>query len=138
MRTTARRLVHGAAVSIIGALAAIVVAASPAEAICKGKGGGEWFGYMYNGHMVAEERHVRGTCDGDNVYNGQLADPYNDGYAARARYRDTNFEQVVVYATSSSWTNYRFYDQTGNSYAKMQIYSSPASRPSWWTPTWGF
>ena len=131
-KTTARRVMAATAASAVGLLAVPVVAASPAAAFCYAQGDGRSMNYQYNGHIVARERAISGTCDGDEIYNGQLADPYNDGYAARARFKDGSYNGIAGYATTSAWNSYRFYDQTGDSTAYFQVYSSPASRPSYW------
>jgi hypothetical protein len=131
-RTAVKRVLAATAASAVGILGALVVAASPAEAICQGVGHGVTMTNYYNGHLVAQERWVTGTCDNDDVYVGELRDPYNDGYAARARFKDGSYNGIVAYS-SGDWNRFTVYDQTGDSYAHMQIYSSPASRPGdWW------
>lgn len=126
------------AASAVGFVATFAIAAAPAEAVCYGRGDGATLTRTYNGHVVAVERQASGTCDGDNIYNGQLRDPYTDGYSARARYNDQGYNAIVAYASSNTWVDYRFYDQDGNSFAEIQIYSSPASRPSYYINTWGY
>ena len=138
MRTNVKRAAAGLAASAIGVLAAFVVTASPAEAICRGVGDGATLTRTYNGHVVAEERQVTGTCDSDNIYNGQLRDPYTDGYAAQARYVDGSFDEVMAIARTTSWVTYQFRDRNGNSYTLLEIYSSPASRPATLSGSWGY
>ena len=88
MRTTVKRAATGAIAAVVGSLAAIVVAAAPAEAYCAGYGNGQTLSVYYGGHVVAQERQVVGTCDRDGIYNGQLRDTREDGYAAKVWYLD--------------------------------------------------
>jgi hypothetical protein len=139
-RTAFKRVIATTAAAAVGVLSVFVVASAPAEATCGRGGVGITITRNYNGHAVAQERNIAGTCDGDGIYNGQLRDPYNDGYAARAWYEDLPYEGIVVYS-SGTWKNYRFYEQNnngGSSAAILQIYSSPMSRPNFWWGTYDF
>jgi hypothetical protein len=138
MRTTAKRVATGAIAAVVGSLAAVVVAAAPAEAYCAGQGNGQTLSVYYGGHLVAQERQVVGTCDGDGVYNGELRDTRDDGYAARAWYVDGSFQGIVKYAYTSDWVNYTFYDQNGNSSAGIQVWSRPETKPEIPASTWGY
>jgi hypothetical protein len=130
----------GAVASVFGALAALVVAASPAEAICRDQGDGVSITFNYNGHAVAEERQIAGTCNGDRVYEGQIRDRYADGYSAKVRYQDEEFEAVLA-SSSGDWKNYSFTDKSTDgsaSYAGVQIYSNPEIRPIFWWVNKGY
>lgn len=126
----------GAGASVAGVLAALVVTASPAEAMCI-NGQSETLSHHYNGHIVAQERITSGTCNGNGTYTGQLKDTYTDGYSAAVRFKDGSFNEVVAYS-SGDWKTYTFTDKNGGSAASMMIYSSPDSRPDWWYATSGY
>lgn len=138
MSTTLKRIAAGAAASIVGALTVSVVTAAPAEAVCYGRNSGTAIGNYVNGRIIATERHQTGTCDGDDVYNGQLQDNYNDGYAARVWYKDGSYDGVVAYASTTAWVGYRFYDQNGDSYSIMSIYAGPGTKSGGETANFGF
>jgi hypothetical protein len=138
MKSTMKRALAATAAAAVGAVAAVAVAAAPAQATCLGRTEAIAWQTNANGHFIAWERPIAGTCDGDGIYNGQLRDGRNDGYAARVRYRDGSFNAVVAYASTDTWVNYRFYDQTGNSRAEFQLYSNPATNPSYWQDNWGY
>ena len=130
-----RRVLAATAASAVSVLGTLLVSAAPAEAICEGKHNGTTITEYYGGHAVAQERQVTGTCDGNGVYSGQLRDMRDDGYAARARYEDAQYEGIVA-TSGGGWKDYRYTDKSTDgtaSYAYVQIYSSPASRPdAWW------
>lgn len=136
IRRSAKRVLAAAVTAGLGALAAVVVA-TPAEAFCEGRGGGYTYTRHYNGHAIAQERQISGTCDQDGIYNGQLRDLYTDGYAARVWYWDGDFKGDYAYS-SGGWVNYRWYDQDGDYGAIVELYSTPGSKG--WTEggSWGY
>jgi hypothetical protein len=138
MRVNLKRSLAAAAASAACLVTALTVTAAPAEAICKGIGLPSAAQSYVNDRLVAVEGAQSGTCDGDGIYNGYIIDPRTDGYAARIRYSDGSYNAIVAYASSGTPVNYRFYDQTGNTSAKFQLYANPAHRPTYWADTWGY
>ncbi|GAB4006620.1 hypothetical protein GCM10029992_57950 [Glycomyces albus] len=139
MNRKLKKALAASAAAAMGATIAVAVSAGPAQAICHGRGGGTTaHGLNEYGQVVAWERNVSGTCDQDGIYNGQLRDPLTDGYAARVRYRDGSYNAIVAYASTNAWVDYRFYDQTGNRSAGVQVYAGPGTRPTYYLDTWGY
>ncbi|MEU6248017.1 hypothetical protein [Glycomyces sp. NPDC047010] len=138
MRSAVKRAATGALAVLAGTLTAVVVAAAPADARCLGQGNGNTMQVRYNGITIAQERQASGTCDGDGIYNGQVRDLREDGYAAQVVYVDGSYQGLVATATTSTWKNYRFYDQTGNNSAGIIFWSRPETRPEIPASTYGY
>lgn len=136
------RMLAATAASAVALLGTLLISAAPAEAACQGRASGFTITHYQGGVAVAQERQVVGTCDGNGVYHGQLRDLRpGDGYSAKVRFKEGDFNAVVFTTTSSTWQNYTYTEKTpdsAESYASVQVYADPAHRPDIYTPNYGF
>jgi hypothetical protein len=139
---TAKRALAATAASAVALLGSLLVSAAPAEAACRGVGNGFTITHYHGDIAVAQERQVTGTCDGNGYYTGELRDVHpSDGYSAKVRYKEGDFNAIVFTTTSSTWQRYTYTEKTpdtGLSYASMQVYTDPNRRPDLYTMTYGF
>jgi hypothetical protein len=139
---TGKRVLAATAASAVALLGSLLVSAAPAEAACQGVGGGFTITHYHGSIAVAQERQVTGTCDDNGYYSGELRDVHpDDGYSAKVRYKEEDFDSVVFTTTSSTWQRYTYVEKTPDaqtSYASMQVYTDPNRRPELYTPTYGF
>jgi hypothetical protein len=82
------------------------------------------------------------ACNDNGAYGGQLRDVRpGDGYSAKARFKEEDFNGIVFTTTSSAWQNYTYVEETPDpqtSYAGMQVYTDPAHRPDIYHANYGF
>lgn len=141
---TVKRVIATASAASVAVVGTLLISAAPAEALCRNDSG-LTVTTRENGVPVAQEREVDGTCDGNRYYTGELRDlrtgDSSDGYSAKIRYKDGDFNEVVFTNTTSSWREYTYREKEhdgGVSYASVQVYANPALRPNLYTPTYGF
>jgi hypothetical protein len=82
----------------------------------------EWLGltaeqfaaeYGFGDIAVAQERQQSNTCNDNGTYGGQLRDVRpGDGYSAKVRFKEGDFNSVVFATTSSAWQNYTYVEKT--------------------------
>ncbi|MDN3239110.1 hypothetical protein [Glycomyces tritici] len=136
-----KRVIATASASAVAVVGTMLISAAPAEAACQGDNA-HTITHYENGVAVAQERRVSGTCDGNGVYTGELRDLRPaDGYSAKVRYKEGDFNEVVFSTMSSSWQRYTYREKTpdtGTPYASMQVYANAAHRPDIYTPNYGF
>ena len=136
-----KRVIATASASAVAVVGTMLISAAPAEAVCQGDTG-VTITARENGVAVAQERRVSGTCDGNRLYTGELRDlRTGDGYSAKVRFKEGDFNAVVFTNTSSSWREYTYREREhdgGQSYASVQVYANPAHRPNLYTPNYGF
>ncbi|WP_112136735.1 hypothetical protein [Glycomyces dulcitolivorans] len=137
-----KRALAAAAASAVAVLGTMLVAAAPAEAACQGEGNGYTITHRHGDIAVAQERQQSNTCNDNGTYGGQLRDVHpGDGYSAKVRFKEEDFNGIVFTTTSSAWQNYTYVEKTPDpqtSYASMQVYTDPAHRPDIYHMNYGF
>jgi hypothetical protein len=138
---TVKRVIATASAASVAVVGTLLISAAPAEALCRNDSG-LTVTTRENGIAVAQERQVGGTCDGNRFYTGELRDlRTGDGYSAKIRYKEGDYNQVEFATTSGSFQEYTYREKEndgGISYASVQVYANPALRPDLYTPTYGF
>jgi hypothetical protein len=137
-----KRVIATASASAVAVVGTLLISAAPAEAVCQGINEGVTVTARVNGIATAQERESAGTCDGNRFYTGELRDlRTGDGYSAKVRFKEGDYNAVVATNTSGSWREYTYREREndgGQSYASVQVYANPAHRPDLYTPNHGF
>jgi len=78
-----------------------------------------------------------GTYNGDGVISARVRDVFTDGSCVSAVYRDggANFVQAV---SCRHWANHRFFDQTGDSSARVRVNRTQIADPLLWVHISGY
>jgi hypothetical protein len=127
-RLTARFL----AISLLAATLFTVdslAAPSPAEARCIGEGNPAYSWFRYDRAAVqASETPGAGTCDGSNIYTGQLKDEASDGYCVSVWFQETGTggwvppdSGAIVVCGNGNKATIQWRDKNGNSYVYEQF-----------------
>lgn len=112
-------------------IAAGVFTAGPAEARCVAGISASRNFYDSNGTLWGQEdSQVTSTCDDDGHYRGEVLDSYTDGANVYAQYTDGSYTGVQG-SSSGSWSNYEFWDQTGDTRAQWRLYRGSYAKPAW-------
>lgn len=100
----------------------LVVGTSSADAICTPNAATATYSSPDGVVRARERAQYLSTCDGDNIYKGQLQDPVTDGSCSWATYEDANQSSVpVVACTTGVYKDYTWFDQNGDSFAIISL-----------------
>lgn len=72
------------------------------------------------------------TCDLDGIYAGKVLDSLTDGSCVTVQYADPAFSFYNMATSCSSWTNYTFTDQTGDTESQLRLLRDQDSSSWYW------
>lgn len=101
---------------------------------CNGQGnGGEITIRDPQNRLRAREWQVSGTCNGDGTYRGNVADTFEDGRCATARFRDAGVvsTQGIDCTADNGPVEYVFNDRNGDRSAYIQLCVDGVVCSSW-------
>jgi hypothetical protein len=146
VRTRGRRLSAALAVLtlVASSLVGVVVTSSAAQASCAGSGVRRVIATSFGQEDARRSGSVTESCGGNGVYYGRVYDAVTDGSCVYAKFQDPvgRYYTNGVACTTGAWSNFTFWDQTGDSWALINVcnvnnscYYNPYPHG---TPMWNF
>ena len=126
-RLTARFLAIGLVAATLFTVDSLA-APAPAEARCVGQGNPVYSWFRWNNAAVqASDTPAAGTCDGSNIYTGQLKDEAQDGYCVSVWFREAGLNWTLpdsgpnILCGAGNKATFSWRDRNGNSYVYQQF-----------------